>query len=149
MNPIGIAFASAVVYLIQRFANGSYEWKTEAKIGVEAFPGLQGFRRKRVDIVAFRAGRPFAVISSKWGMRHDRIRDLQEEADTYKTEEPSLKFFVITNEFDNARLRQILAYPTIDGVFHIRRALVWQVYGNTANELANLRELTELYSFFP
>jgi hypothetical protein len=86
MNPIGIAFACAVVYLIQRFSSGSYEWKMEARIGVDVFPGLRDFRRKSVDIVAFHQGSPFAVISSKWGIRHDRVRDPQEKADSYKQE---------------------------------------------------------------
>jgi len=149
MNPVGIAFACAVVYLIQRFATGTYEWRMEAKIGVDVFPKLTGFRRKSVDIVAFHQGRPSAVISSKWGIRHDRIRDPQEEADTYKREEPSLRFFVVTNEFDNARLQKLLTYPTIDGVFHLRRELVRQVYMGMPNELAGLRDLTELFALFP
>lgn len=149
MNPIGIAFACAVVYLLQRFSVGSYEWKMEAKIGVDVFPNLTGFRRKSVDIVAFHQGQLFAVISSKWGIRHDRVRDPQEEADTYKREVPSLKFFVVTNEFDSARLQKLLTYPTIDGVFHIRRDLVWQVYGGVNEELANLKDLNELLVLFP
>jgi hypothetical protein len=149
MNPIGIAFACAVVYLIQRFSTGKYEWKLEAKIGTEVFPNLTGFRRKSVDIVALHHGVPFAIISSKWGMRHDRIRDPQEEADTYKRELPSLKFFIVTNEFDSARLQKVLTYPSIDGVFHVRRDLVWQAYGGMTDELSNLKELTELFVLFP
>jgi len=56
MNPVGIAFACAIVYLIQRFSLGgrNYGWKMEAKIGVDVFPNLTGFRRKSVDIVALR-----------------------------------------------------------------------------------------------
>jgi hypothetical protein len=149
MNPIGIAFACAVVYLIQRFSAGSYKWKMEAKIGVDVFPGLIDFRRKSVDIVALYQDHPFAVISSKWGIRHDRVRDPQEEADTYKREMPLLKFFVVTNEFDSARLRKVLVYPTIDGVFHVQRGLVWELYGGMTSELANLRDLTELFVLFP
>jgi len=149
MNPIGIAFARAMVHLIQRFAVGSYEWKMEAKIGVDVFPNLTDFRRRSVDILALRRGSPFAVISSKWGIRHDRVRDPQEEADTYKREVPSLKFFMVTNEFDSARLQKLLTYPAIDGVFHIRRDLVWQVYGGMTDELANLKDLTELFMLLP
>ncbi len=153
MNPIGIAFACAVVHLIQRFSAGNYVWKQEARIGVDVFHNLKDFRRRGVDIVAWRRGDsqsdPFAVISSKWGIRHDRVRDLQEEADTYKREVPSLKFFVVTNEFDSARLQKVLTYPTIDGVFHVRRDLVWQGYGEMTNELVNLRDLTELLVLFP
>lgn len=149
MNPVGIAFACAIVHLIQRFAPGRYEWKMEARIGVDVFPNLTNFRRKSVDSVAFREGNPFAVVSSKWGIRHDRVRDPQEEADTYKREVPSLKFFVVTNEFDNGRLQKVLTYPTIDGVFHVRRDLVWQLYGGMTEELSPLKDLTELFPLFP
>jgi hypothetical protein len=102
-----------------------------------------------VDIVAFREDQPFAVVSSKWGIRHDRVRDPLEEADTYKQQVPSLKFFVATNEFDNGRLQKILTYPTIDGVFHVRRDLVWQVHGKAAQKLASLKDLTEWFAYFP
>jgi len=148
MNPVGIAFACAIVHLIQRLGAGQYEWKMEAKIGDEVFPNLVGFRRKSVDIVAFQQGHPFAVISSKWGIRHDRVRDIQDEADIYKQQVPSLSFFVVTNEFDKARLQKVLTYPTIDGVFHVRRDLVWQVYDPIPEGLANLKDFTELFSFF-
>jgi hypothetical protein len=149
MNPIGIAFACAVVYFIQRFSRGNYEWKIEARIGIDVFPNLTNFRRRRVDIVVFQDGEPYAVISSKWGIRHDRVRDPQEEADTYKQQVPSLKFYVVTNEFDRARLQKVLAYPSIDGVFHVRRDLVWQVYGGVTGPLANLKDLTDFFALFP
>ncbi len=148
MNPVGIAFACALVYLIQRFAPRDYDWKMEARIGLDVFPGLKGFRRRAADIVAFRGGGPFAVVSSKWGIRHDRVRDLHEEADAYKSEEPSLKFVVVTNEFDSARLDKVLTYPSIDGVFHVRRDLVWQAHGGMTEQLAGLRDLTELLEVF-
>ena len=149
MNPVGIAFACAVVYLVERFSGGTYRCKMEAKIGVDVFPNLTGFRRQSVDIAIFHHDRLFAVISSKWGIRHDRVRDPQEEADTYKREEPSLRFFVVTNEFDSARLQKVLTYPAIDGVLHVRKDLVRQVYDRTSEELANLRDLTELFALFP
>jgi hypothetical protein len=150
MNPIGIALASATINLIDRFA-GRYRWKPEAIISVDVFPNLINFRRHAVDIVAFHpnTNTPYAVISSKWGMRHDRIRDPQEEADTYKQHEPNLGFYVLTNEFDNGRLQHLLNYPTIDGVFHISRNLVWQVYGSNPPGLAGLRDFTDLFPLFP
>jgi hypothetical protein len=149
MNPVGIALACATVYLIDRFAVGNYRWRMEAKIGRDIFPDLTGFRRSAVDIVAFKDDRPFAVISSKWGIRHDRVRDPQEEADTYKHHQPDLKFYVLTNEFDNGRLQHVLTYPTIDGVFHINKNLVWQVYGGNPMALASLKDFTDLFALFP
>ncbi|MBI3950416.1 MAG: hypothetical protein HY314_08190 [Acidobacteria bacterium] len=54
----------------------------------------------------------------------------------------------MTNEFDRARLQKVLAYPTIDGVFHVRRDLVWQVYGGVPEPLADLKDLTDLFTLF-
>jgi hypothetical protein len=149
MNPIGIALACAGVYLTDRFGAGHYRWQMESKIGIEVFPNLLNFRRKAVDIVAFSGNSTYAVISSKWGIRHDRVRDPQEEADTYKVHEPSLKFYILTNEFDNGRLQHVLTYPTIDGVFHINKDLVLQVYGGNPPGLVGLRDFTDLFPLFP
>lgn len=149
MNPVGIALACATVYLIDRYAAGKYDWKMEVKIGKEIFASLTNFRRSSVDIVAFQGGNPFAVISSKWGIRHDRIRDPQEEADTYKRHETGLKFYMLTSEFDNGRLQHLLNYPTIDGVFHINKHLVWKVYGGNPPGLVGLKDFTDLFPLFP
>ncbi len=149
MNPVGIALACATVYLVDRFAAGNYRWQMEAKIGTDVFPNLTSFRRSAVDIVVFKNDKPFAVISSKWGIRHDRVRDPQEEADTYKQHEPDLKFYVLTNEFDNGRLQHVLTYPAIDGVFHISRNLVWQAYGGNPPALADLKDFTDMFALFP
>jgi hypothetical protein len=145
MNPVGIAFACTVVYLIRRFSSASYVCQMEARIGVDIFPALTNFRRRTIDIVCWRQGTPVAVISTKWGVRHDRVRDPQEEADIYKAQVPNLKFFVVTNEFDSARLQKLLTYPSIDRVFHVRRDLVWQAYNGAPPELQGLQDLTELF----
>jgi hypothetical protein len=61
MNPVGIAFACSVVYFVQRYSSGSYQLKMEPRIGTDIFPGLAGFRRKSVDIAAFKQGHPLVV----------------------------------------------------------------------------------------
>jgi len=37
----------------------------------------------------------------------------------------------------------------IDGVFHVRRNLVWQVYGGVPEGLNDLKDITELFPLFP
>ena len=149
MNPVGIAFACAVTCLVQRFGPGKYGWKMEARIGKDVFPALAGFRRKSVDVVAFRGHLPYAVLSTKWGMRHDRIRDPQEEADTYKGQVSGLRFFVVTNEFDSARLGKLLQYPGIDGVFHVRSDLIGEIYRGMPAPAPGLKDLCDLFRLFP
>jgi hypothetical protein len=148
MNPIGIALACCIVHLSKKFGASRFEWQMEAKIGTDIFPGLTGFRRQSVDIAAFENSQLYAAISSKWGVRHDRIRDPQEEADTYKEQEPSIKFVVVTNEFDSARLSKLIRYPAIDGVYHLRRELVSAAYKDQSEALTGLKDLKELFSLF-
>jgi hypothetical protein len=50
MNPVGIAFACAIVDLSQRFGAGGYTWKLEARIGVDVFPSLTNFRRQSIEM---------------------------------------------------------------------------------------------------
>jgi hypothetical protein len=133
---------------VGRFGAGRYEWKVEAKIGTDVFPGMSSFGRRSVDALALQGNLPYAVVSTKWGMRHDRIRDPQEEADRYKAELPDLKFFVVTNEFDSARLGKLVGYPGIDGVFHVRRELVSRVYDGIPGPAAGLKDLSELFPLF-
>jgi len=149
MNPIGIGFACAIACLGERFCGRRYVWRSDARIGKDVFPGLSGYRRKTVDIVALVQGTPYAALSTKWGIRHDRLRDAQEEANTYKLLCPSIKFFVVTNEFDSARLGKLLNYPGIDGVFHVRSALVRQAYRGAPGTPAGLRDLCELFPLLP
>lgn len=146
MNPVGIALACSIVHFAKKFGSERFRWQMEARIGTDIFPNLTGFRRQSIDIVAFENDQPYIIISSKWGIRHDRIRDPQEEADTYKNQEPSLKFVVVTNEFDSARLSKLIHYPAIDGVYHVRRELVGAAYGNRNETLTDLKDLTELFS---
>ncbi len=153
MNPVGIAYAITIMYLIERFCPQKYRLKREVRIGNGVFANLLNSRRKSVDIVVWPEqttpdNDPVAVISSKWGMRHDRIRDPQEEADTYKQQVPNLKFYLVTNEFDSARLQQVINYPTIDGVFHINNELVFGAYGSAKNQIPGLKNLNDLIDLF-
>jgi hypothetical protein len=145
MNPSGIAFACACVIALQRFGSRAYSYKIEARIGEDVFPRLTSFRRKSVDIVGFLGTSPFAVISSKLGMRHDRIRDPQEEADTYKREQPGLKSFLATSEFDKARLSKLIQYPSIDGVFHVNIEILLRMHKPDDLRLRGVIDMTDLF----
>lgn len=151
MNPVGNAFACSIVYAGRKFGNSVYRWAMEVPVK-DVFPILneaeiERLNRKALDIVIFKNDVVFAVISSKWGTRHDRLRDQHEEADFYKHHLPTLKFYVATNEFDSGRLQKLLRYPAIDGVFHVHNNLVNIVYSSLP-ELVNLKDFTDLFLLF-
>lgn len=148
MNPVGIAFQWAIILLCERFGGTGYNWQMEAK-AAELFPRAESLPHERIDIAVFDSDGLYAIVSSKWGLRHDRIKDLWEEADAYKVQQPGLKFFVVTNEFDKARLAKVVSHRTIDGVFHIAPDLLRLTYAPWPAVLNPLRDLIELFPLFP
>jgi hypothetical protein len=86
---------------------------------------------------------PRCVISAKWSIRHDRLKDIKDEAAYFKTLQSRLDFYVVTNEFDPARLTKLLDDYRIDGVFHVHKPFVVDVAG-LDDRLKNLRDLSEL-----
>ena len=88
-----------------------------------------------------------AVISAKWSLRHDRLKDLKDECNYFKTLMGSLKFYAVTNEYDPARLSKVLEDYRIDGLFHVKRALVVDI-ASVDGRLDGLRDLSELLQLF-
>ena len=107
-----------------------------------------------IDILALKDGLPRAVISSKWGVRHDRINEITNECPVYKAAalrmRTVLSFFVVTNEFDPSRLAKILADPCIDAVVHVHKVGVTDVCDQNGRlsrlfDLGDLVKLTGLW----
>ncbi len=69
-------------------------------------------------------------------MRHDRLSDITNECPVYKagyeriyrqTRHGRLLYYVLTNEYDPARLNKILDDRCVDGVVHVHKAAVVEV----------------------
>ena len=59
----------------------------------------------------------------------------------------SLKFYAVTNEYDPARLTKVLEDYRIDGLFHVKRALVVDI-ASVDGRLDGHRDLSELLQLF-
>ena len=140
-NPLGIGFVYAVRFLLETFNPSSCRFLAEAVVGDQVFPRISHPPRRSVDIVAICNSTEKAIVSVKWSIRHDRMKDLFDECETYKREYPRLKFFTVTNEFMPARLTRLCENPCIDGVFHVCKELVEFVNSQT---FARLRDLGDL-----
>jgi len=90
----------------------------------------------------------YAIVSTKWSIRHDRLRDLLDECRVYKDHRPTVKFLVVTNEFMPARLKRLIENPCIDKVFHVNQDLVKRV-NNGDGRLSGLEDLSHLHREFP
>lgn len=137
-NTLGIAFAGVVKQALEKFGPTDLLYETE--VGASTifpgitFPGRSG--TPRIDLLARRSSIPRAILSSKWSVRHDRLSDITNECPVYKaayeriyrqTRRGHLSYYVLTNEYDPARLNKILDDSCVDGVVHVHKAAVVEV----------------------
>jgi hypothetical protein len=106
-NPLGHGLRMLVSEVFQRWGADHFSYPEEAPPDLW-FPGIQMPGRSsklRVDVAAVRDanGRPRAIFSCKWSIRHDRISDPTNECTQYKSaavqqQLMDLQYFVVTNE---------------------------------------------------
>ncbi len=135
-NPLGIAFAALVKHVIEKYHASTVRWETEVKAST-IFPGIQLPGRSdtaSIDVIGFdMQAVPVALISSKYSLRHDRVADITNECPIYKAASNRfrrpLPYYVVTAEFDPARLSKIIDDPCVDAVVHVHKALITEVLG--------------------
>ena len=75
------------------------------------------------DVIIINEQNLKAIVSIKWGMRHDRMYEILYAALAMKDALPkqgkTLNFYLLTNDDSPARLRKMLEAPALDGVYHI------------------------------
>lgn len=145
-NVTGKGFVTAIFQLLRCFSAADYDFLPEGEIGKAVFPGVREAPRRAPDIVVSKNGMEVAVISVKWSIRHDRLKDSIDECDYYKRLRPSLKFYFVTNEFDPARLAKLMQSYCIDAVYHVHKALLDALGIN--GRVRNVRDLSELLTTF-
>ena len=152
-NTLGIAFAGLVRHVLAKFGSKSVTYETEVDAN-SIFPGITFPGRSgtpRIDILAKTGNIPRAIISAKWSLRHDRLNDITNECPVYKAafqriyrqvRREHFLFFVITNEYDPARLGKVLGDTCADAVVHVNKAAVADVCGLNGR-LAQLMDMGE------
>jgi len=134
-NPLGTAFVAIVKYILESFGSPTMKYQMEVDANT-IFPGIKIPGRSKtpsIDILTFKNERPRAIISAKWSLRHDRINDITNECPAYKSAamwtRSQLDYYVITNEYDPARLNKMLSDTCINGVAHVHKQAVITVCG--------------------
>lgn len=153
-NSLGIAFAGLITHILHKFGSAPVVYETEVPAST-VFPGVVVPGRSdltRIDAVAHISGQLRVVISAKWSLRHDRLRDVSNECVVYKrsyeqvhskSESGNLLYYLVTNEYEPARLKELLADPCLDGVVHVHKAAVVDMCGLNGR-LEKLMDLTDL-----
>jgi hypothetical protein len=148
-NPLGIGFVTALFQVLERFSSARYMFRPEEDIGTTVFPGISEAPRSRPDVVVVSESKEVAVISAKWSLRHDRLKDLSDECDYFKRLRPSLRFYAVTNEFNPARLRKVLQSYCIDALFHVCRPLLFVAVDDAGHpDLLRVKDLPDLLAEF-
>jgi hypothetical protein len=103
-------------------------------------PGARRAREPRPDIAIHERQITHVITTAKWSMRQDRETQFQAEYTAYqrnKTQSTELRFVLITNEFDVARLNNVArAIPGGAGgyifhqIYHINPALLIHTHGD-------------------
>lgn len=147
-NPLGTGFSACLVHLLSLHSARVYQFIPEGKVGVDVFKGVTGTPpRDRVDITVLRKGKEYAIISTKWSIRHDRLKDWLDECDFYKTRARLPFYFVVTNEYGRGRLLKVLQNQCQNGLHHVKRDLLLQLHGNDPS-LEPIEDLPALFTYF-
>lgn len=103
-------------------------------------PGARRTREPHPDIALLEGNVTHVIASAKWSMRQDRETQFQSEYTAYqmnKVQPTELRFALITNEFDVARLNNVArAIPGGAGgyifhqIYHINPALLVHTHGD-------------------
>lgn len=159
-NPKGNGFRMLLAHVLTTWGSQAFEY-LEEQDATQWFPGISMPGRSAtpfIDVLAVRKSDrlPIAVISCKWGFRHDRVSDPTNEciayrsAATQQSRHDLFRYYVFTSETYGRRLDKLLNQPCISGLIHTR--LEWVCGGLTpemhaARQLGVGREVHDLVEF--
>lgn len=155
-NPVGHGFRILNAEVLRRWGNPELDYMEEEP-ALNWFPGIKMPGRSehpKIDVFITKNGTPRAILSCKWGIRHDRISDPTNECQEYRAaaarrQIKPFEYYVISSEFDGARLEKVLEQPCVDGLIHTHIPLLRQLTAPdrqlwTYRNLYDLTEFAEL-----
>jgi hypothetical protein len=169
-NALGEGFEDLLLILLRRVSRIPTD-KLALRVPVSELPGFRraaprqkGEKRKREphpDIAIIEGTVTHVITTAKWSMRQDRETQFQSEYSSFqmnKVQSTELTYALITNEFDIARLKNVLsAMPGGAGgyifhtVYHICLPLLRDTHGERFKEIepwvgtGKLRSLSDFF----
>lgn len=151
-NALGEGFEDLLEMLLLRVSGVPVEMIRVRK-NVSDLPGFRnrattsGQRKEREpkpDIAIVNGNRTCVITTAKWSMRQDRETQFASEYEGYKkarTQESELRYFLVTNEFDSARLHNVAVANPDSGrgyhfhtIFHMNVDLLREAHGERMDE---------------
>lgn len=153
-NPLGNGLRILLAEVLRRWGNPALEYLQEED-AAKRFPGISLPGRSttpKIDVLVVKTGKPRAVVSCKWSIRHDRISDPTNECTAYKSaaiqqQITNLEYFVVANEFSAARLDKVLNQPCVDGLVHVHSPLLQTISGPAAVPVVSHSKFLDLIDF--
>ncbi len=147
-NALGEGFEDLVEILLTK-VSGIPPHRIKTRTPVSRMPGFRRApprvkgdkapRTPRPDIAVVEGGVTHVIATAKWSFRQDRETQLASEYQAFqmnKTQSAELRYVLVTNEFDLARLRNVLeAIPGGTGgyvfhnVYHVALPLLQETHG--------------------
>ena len=151
-NALGEGFEDLLELLLVK-ASGVPEDRIKTRTAISKMPGFRKalpkkkggkpLREPRPDIAIVQGDITHVIATAKWSLRQDRETQLASEYQAFqrnKVQPAELQYFLITNEFDIARLRNVCAaIPGGEGgyvfhtVYHVCLPLLQEVHGERFN----------------
>jgi hypothetical protein len=145
-NYLGTGLSCLVGQALSLFNGISHEAEVPVADLVPSAKDKSVYRGSRkIDLLVEGKGRPVVAISNKWSLRNDRDTEVAHQSEVLKAHSRIHAFVVVTNEFGLGRLQQLLDYDTIEGVYHLNRAVLEKVHGPTLPN-GRLRDVSTLFA---
>jgi len=77
-NVLGTAFVGLITHILEKNGSSKFNFSVEVE-ATSVFPGIRFPGRSitpRMDILIQSIDSPFAILSAKWSLRHDRLNDI-------------------------------------------------------------------------
>lgn len=146
-NTRGNGFEHTTSYLIETFCC------VEPMVGPQLSGGsnapMRGYEMinegdvETLDLALFSPGEFRMVISTKWTLRRDRLKQYLFEAEFLKDRTPDLNMTVLTNDCDENYLTTLIDHQAIDRVYHVHKPLVLETIRPFNEKTGALSELVD------
>lgn len=146
-NVRGESFEYVLKYLINEFCGVS----PLVKENVSELRGFETAKSQAVsepDLVLFDEQDFLFLISTKWTLRKDRLKQFIHEARFYRNRRPDLNITMLTNDIDTNYLTDLIEEDSIDRVYHVHKPLLFEIYEPLDGESVAFDELIEQSNLF-
>lgn len=95
------------------------------------------------DLILFSEQDYSLLMSTKWTLRKDRLKQFLHEAEFYRKRRPDLNITMVTNDIDTNYLTDLIENEFIDRIYHIHKPLLFEIYEPLDGESVDFEGLLE------